>query len=149
MCRGVVRRRPFIPPGGGLCRDVVRRRCVFWGRCIFYRGALRRSCFLHEMLMHPSRHLISRLRRQLLLEAKPYLVRIALQCFHNLPQGDFTLRSRISPAKGRFHPAKWDFTLPQEGLPHPSASPPASPRGEAILRCFAALFFYSEWTVSV
>ena len=123
MCRGVVRRRPFIPPGGGLCRDVVRRRCVFWGRCIFYRGALRRSCFLHEMLMHPSRHLISRLRRQLLLEEKPYW--IALRS-----NATTTSRREISPCGAGFHLPKADFTSPEARF-HPSAGRFASSVGFA------------------
>ena len=54
--------------------------------------------------------------------------------FH-LPKEDFTRRRRISPRRRR------DFTLPQEGLPHPSALLTASPRGEAIFgsHCAAML----------
>ena len=116
---GWVRRPPFIPPGGMLYRGFSASALCFWGRCIFYRGVFRRSCFLHEMLMHPSRHLISRLRRQLLLEEKPYLVRIALQCFRNLTEGE------ISPCGAGFHLPKADFTSPEARF-HPSAGRSAS-----------------------
>ena len=117
--------------------------------------AFRRSNYLHQMQMHPSRHLISRFRRQLLLKAKPYLDRIAEQCFlhafrrkvFHAPKGYFMLplgsiSCRPTGGISFFHPGLGrDFTLPQEGLPHPSASPPASPRGEAILCRLATLFF--------
>ena len=63
------------------CGFGVRRHFVFLGRCIFDRDVFRRSYFLHEIQLHPSRHLISRLRRQLLLKAKP--VCVALQRFRN------------------------------------------------------------------
>ena len=56
------------------------------------------------LLQEDLRHLISRLRRQLLLEEKPYMVRIAQQCFRNLAKGE------ISPCEAGFHLPKGDFT---------------------------------------
>ena len=71
---------------------------------------VRRRNYRHKIKMQPSRHLISRLRRQLLLKEKPYLDRIAEQCYRNLTAGE------ISPGEAGFHLPKGDFTPAIAGI---------------------------------